>query len=206
VDNTPPVIVSKSPSPNATTVSTLATVQVEFSEAMDVNTINDKTFLLFSGPSAIAGNVTYEVETRTATFTPNEPLAAGRSYAAWIMTGVKDLAGNSPEGNDMFSFTVAASQSSTSNAFVWVMVLESSGLCIPGATVRVISGQRTGETVPMKTPCNAWDDDGGYFFLHLTAGEEMTLQAWAPGYEAREMKAIPNSGPQYALQFVLSRK
>jgi uncharacterized protein (DUF39 family) len=56
----------------------------------------------------------------------------------------------------------------------------------------------------MKTPCNAWDDDGGYVFEHLIEGEEMTLQAWAPGYKAREMRVVPRSGSQYALQFVLS--
>jgi hypothetical protein len=172
---------------------------------MDANTINDKTFLLFSGATPIGGRVTYESETRIATFTPNAPLIAGQTYGASIMTGVKDLAGNSPEGNEMFSFTVAASQPA-GNAFVWVMVVDRSGLCITGATVRVLLGQRAGETVTMKTPCDAWDYDGGYFFEHLTAGEEMTLQASAPGYEAREMKVSPSPGPQFALEFVLSRK
>jgi hypothetical protein len=101
---------------------------------------------------------------------------------------------------------VVAPQPGSGNAFVWVMVVEASGLCIPGATVSVTSGQRAGETVTMKTPCDAWSVDGGYFFERLNAGEEMTLQAWAPGYEAQEKRVIPASGPQTSFEFVLSQK
>jgi hypothetical protein len=85
------------------------------------------------------------------------------------------------------------------------MVVDSSGVCIPGATVHVKAGQRAGEAVTQTTPCNAWGYEGGFVFKDLTVGVEMTLQASAPGYAVEEKKAIPSSGPQMAILFTPSR-
>src|SRR5688500_18627349 len=86
-------------------------------------------------------------------------------------------------------------------AFLWGMVVDPSGVCIPGATVQVVSGQRTGKAITQATPCNAWSDEGGFVFSALTVGVEMTLQASAPGYVMQEKKVVPSSGPQMAIFF-----
>ena len=89
--------------------------------------------------------------------------------------------------------------------FLWVMVVEDSGVCIPGATIRALQGQRAGESFTQKTPCDAWAYDGGVLFENLRIGEEMTLQATAPGYLAQEKRVVPTSGAQTAFLFTPSR-
>ena len=120
-----------------------------------------------------------------------------------IFAGVSCSEVTSPKTVDLPG-TVAA-PGPAANAFVWVMVVERGGLCIEGATVRVMLGQRAGETVAMKTPCDAWSYDGGYFFDGLTRGE-MTLEASAPGHETQVKKVVAAPGPHGSFEFVLSRK
>lgn len=91
-------------------------------------------------------------------------------------------------------------------AWVWGLIVDEGGLCIPGATVRVTKGQRAGETLTQKTPCDAWAYDNGFMFEDLTAGVEMTLQATAPGFEVQEKTIVPTSGSQMAFIFTPSRK
>ncbi len=51
------------------------------------------------GSTAVAGDVTYSVGSRTATFTPRAVLTAGTTYTATITTAATDLAGNALAGN-----------------------------------------------------------------------------------------------------------
>lgn len=90
-------------------------------------------------------------------------------------------------------------------AFLWVMVVASSGICLEGATIEVVSGQRAGEKITQKTPCDAWSYDGGVTFQNLTAGLPMTLRATAPGYSVQEQTIVPASGPQTSVLFTPSR-
>jgi|RhiMetdeSRZDD1v2_1073273.scaffolds.fasta_scaffold2485797_1 hypothetical protein len=85
-------------------------------------------------------------------------------------------------------------------AFLWGMIVEDSGVCIEGATVRVVRGQRAGESMTQTTPCDAWSF-GGFTFRDLTPGVEMTLRASAPGYADEEQTVRPSSGPQQAMLF-----
>jgi hypothetical protein len=92
-----------------------------------------------------------------------------------------------------------------SSMFVWAMVVDESGVCIVGATVRVVRGQGLGQEITQSTPCDAWAYDGGAVFDDLTPGVEMTLRASAAGYAAQEKTVVPASGPQQALLFAPSR-
>jgi hypothetical protein len=96
---------------------------------------------------------------------------------------------------------VAQPPSTGSTAFLWVMVVRSGGVCIAGASIQVVRGQREGTSVVQDTPCDAWGYSGGVMFTDLTPGVEMTLRATAPGYEAEEKTVSPTSGPQQALLF-----
>jgi len=95
--------------------------------------------------------------------------------------------------------------STASNAFLWVMVVTHGGVCIAGASVEVVRGQRVGPSVVQDTPCDAWSYDGGVMFRDLAPGVEMTLRATAPGYVTKEKTVSPTSGPQQSFLFSLSR-
>jgi O-glycosyl hydrolase len=75
---------------------------------MDPGTINSTTFSVAPhGTGAIvAGPVTYDAATNTATLTPSAPLVNNVTYLGTITTGAKDAAGNALAANVPFAFTV----------------------------------------------------------------------------------------------------
>jgi hypothetical protein len=93
----------------------------------------------------------------------------------------------------------------SSQAFLWVMVVEETGVCIVGATVEVVRGQGLGQRITQDTPCDAWDYGGGIVFRDLTPGVEMTLRTSASGYAAQERTVIPSLGAQMAVLLAPSR-
>jgi hypothetical protein len=88
----------------------------------------------------------------------------------------------------------------TASAWVWVMVVEESGICIDKATVRVIAGQQVGAsaTQVQDGSCNAWWF-GGVMFRDLIPGQPMTLRVSAPGYLDVDVTVIPTTGGQQAV-------
>ncbi|MEO5588210.1 MAG: Ig-like domain-containing protein [Gemmatimonadaceae bacterium] len=205
--NTPLAIVSRTPSPGATGVDRTTTVSVEFSKTMEAATIDGTTFTLSSGgfESQVAGSVTYDSGTRIATFTHNGPLNANRRYTATVTRGAKDAAGKTLGANDSFSFTTGFLPAAPEMAWLIGIVIDDSGLCIEGATVRVVRGQGAGQIVSQGTPCGVWQYGGGFEFENLIPGVEMTLQASAPGYSVYEKTVFPSLGPQMYVELVLSR-
>jgi hypothetical protein len=107
-DATPPTITSTTPANLATGVPTSTTVTATFSEAMDATTINATNFTLkvFATNAPVAGTVTYNPATNTATFTPTAALSPSTAYVAAVSTGAKDLAGNAL-GANAWTFTTA---------------------------------------------------------------------------------------------------
>jgi hypothetical protein len=101
--------------------------------------------------------------------------------------------------------TASTPESMSPEAWVWVMVIDGSGVCVEGATVQVVSGQGpVGESITQDTPCNAWSD-GGVAFRNLTEGVGMTLRASASGYTPQEKTVIAASGVHNAIFFEMSR-
>lgn len=90
-------------------------------------------------------------------------------------------------------------------AWLWVMVVEATGACIPGATVQVVAGQAAGNLVTQETPCSVWDYAGGVEYHKLVAGVPMTLRAAAPGYSTVDSTVAPTTGAQSATIFELHR-
>jgi hypothetical protein len=89
-------------------------------------------------------------------------------------------------------------------AFLMVLVVDPSGICIDGATLQVVGGQSVGTTMTQRGPCDAWGYDNEILLTGLTPGVAMTLRASAPGYEPQTTTVIPTGGPQTAVQFWLS--
>ncbi len=88
-DTSPPHIVAVNVAGGATNVPLDQKIQVTFDEQMDSLTINPNTFFI----EGVAGTVTYNVATQTATFTPSANLAPNTTFTVTVTTGVKDLGG-----------------------------------------------------------------------------------------------------------------
>jgi hypothetical protein len=105
----PPTIVGVSPTTGATGVPIAAAVSVIFSEPMDQSTITTTNITLRNTATSavVAGTISYNVGTNTATFTPSGPLSNGTNYTLTVTSGVKDLAGNALASTFTSNFTTA---------------------------------------------------------------------------------------------------
>jgi hypothetical protein len=88
-DTSPPDIVAINVAAGATCVALDQKISVTFDEQMDSLTINPSTFFI----EGVAGAVTYNVLSQTATFTPSAALAANTTFTITVTTGAKDLGG-----------------------------------------------------------------------------------------------------------------
>src|SRR5450759_4913148 len=86
-----PMVISTDPNNTGTGVALDKVVAITFSEPMAPATINDQTLTLWDGTTQIPGTVTYSGN--TATFTPTNPLEAGKTYTIKLI-GATDLNGN----------------------------------------------------------------------------------------------------------------
>jgi hypothetical protein len=91
-DTTPPTVTAVSPAAAATRASAATTVAVTFSEQVDPTALA-AGIQMAAGASSVAGSVTYNPATQTATFTPVGLLASQTVYTVTV-AGVDDLAGN----------------------------------------------------------------------------------------------------------------
>ena len=105
VDATPPTVVSVTPASGATGVAVTTVVTATFSEAMDASTITTSSFTL----DGVAGSVSYNSGTYTATFTPSADLAYSTTYTATLSTAITDVAGNPLAAEYSWSFTTVPS-------------------------------------------------------------------------------------------------
>ena len=103
LDTALPLIVSTYPNNNEINVTQNKLIAVDFSEPMNTSTINNSTFTLKKGTTAVEGTIAYSGT--TATFTPTDAMAPGTVYTALLTNGAKDLAGNALATNKEWSFT-----------------------------------------------------------------------------------------------------
>ncbi|HEX8313925.1 MAG TPA: Ig-like domain-containing protein [Flavisolibacter sp.] len=101
-----PTVASTDPGNGAVNVATIKKISATFSEAMAPATINETTFLLKQGTTAVPGTVSYAGN--TATFTPAIPLAANTVYTGTITKGSKDPAGNAMIADHVWSFNTGS--------------------------------------------------------------------------------------------------
>jgi hypothetical protein len=108
---TPPTVTSVTPPDgNVIVCPDTPIVSATFSKVMNPATIKTSTFTL-TGPGGanVAGAVTYDVTSNTATFTPTAALAASTKFTATITTGVADTFGNILAANFVWAFTTSTS-------------------------------------------------------------------------------------------------
>ena len=120
-DLTPPTITTVTPANGATSVGIGTVLTAVFSEAMTASTITNTTFELRNASNTlIAGTVSFNAGTNTATLTPSAALAYSTVYTAKIISGasgVKDAAGNALASDYPWSFTTAAAPPVTYSIF-----------------------------------------------------------------------------------------
>lgn len=104
----PPTVTSTTPATNATNVTLNVSPTATFSKAMNPTTINSTTFTLVQGATPIAGVVTLNSATNTATFNPALNLTAGLVYTATITTGAQDTGGLGLSSSFVWMFTTGA--------------------------------------------------------------------------------------------------
>ncbi|MDD5472383.1 MAG: Ig-like domain-containing protein, partial [Sideroxydans sp.] len=119
IDTSIPYVISHVPAADSVDVAVASTITAYFSEPMDAASITTSgTFIVnrlspapsgpvpgLRGPIPVEGTVTYNAETRTATFTPSSSLAGSTLYAATISTAARDLAGNAMTSEISWNFT-----------------------------------------------------------------------------------------------------
>lgn len=95
-DITAPRVKWTVPGVNALDVAPTVNVKAKFSEEMDSDTINGKTFKLFEEGTTtkVAAAVSYDASTHKAKLNPTDSLQSGVTYRAVVTTGAEDLAGN----------------------------------------------------------------------------------------------------------------
>ena len=107
-DNTPPEVVETDPPSGEDEISEDFLIDAElkctFSEEMVPASLNEDTFTLKTGTTAITGTVTYDLATWTATFKPDGKLSYFTNYTATIRADVEDRAGNTMAADYSWSF------------------------------------------------------------------------------------------------------
>jgi hypothetical protein len=115
-DTTPPTITSTSPLNGATGIAVSTTATATFSEPLDPTSVTAAAFTLrTSGNVSVAGIVSYDNTTFTATFTPSAALPANTAITATVVGGtggVRDVAGNPLAANAVWTFTTGNSAGS----------------------------------------------------------------------------------------------
>ncbi|HOU13610.1 MAG TPA: Ig-like domain-containing protein [Anaerolineae bacterium] len=104
-DMLPPEVTATYPAAGATDVYPYFPITATFSKALDAATVTTATFTLADANSAVAGVVSYNAGTRTATFDPPAALAPQTRYTATLTTGIKETHGIPMAANYVWSFT-----------------------------------------------------------------------------------------------------
>jgi len=104
----PPVVTQRFPGFDAIGVDLTTLVTATFSKEMKESTLTTTNFKLEDGLGPVAGTVTYDALTRTATFIPDVPLQANTTYTATLNNKVKDQSNQILYGApETWSFTTA---------------------------------------------------------------------------------------------------
>ena len=107
VDSVPPDLVSRSPQINEAGVATSTVVTATFNEPIAVSTVTDESFSVNRENITVAGSVSYNAETFTASFDPEAELEAEAEYTVTLNSGLEDVAGNR-YGGAAWTFTTGS--------------------------------------------------------------------------------------------------
>ena len=105
-----PTVTSRGPGAGATGVAITSKATATFSRAMNPSTLTSSSFTLTpQGGSAVAGTVSYDSATNTATLTPSAQLQTNTTYTANLTSAVAAADGVALASAVSWSFTTSAS-------------------------------------------------------------------------------------------------
>ena len=104
-DVTAPTVVSTVPAADALEVTLNSSITATFSEAMNADTIVAANFTVTNDGVPVAGAVSYDAASKTATFDPTANLAASLPMVVTITADVEDVAGNALAAEYVWTFT-----------------------------------------------------------------------------------------------------
>src|SRR3989304_10346073 len=108
-DTKPSVITSASPEDKTIGCDINTPISITFSAELEPSTLNTGTFHLYRIDNAeeiiVPGNVTYDADSRTASFIPSSDLSYATNYRLVIEGNVKDDSGNALESDYTWRFT-----------------------------------------------------------------------------------------------------
>lgn len=107
IDSDAPVIFSTSPTNGENDVVRNKVVEITFDQAMDQSTINTANITMMQESTPVYGSIDYSGT--TATFTPENVLAAQAEYVVTVSTGVKSSTGVELSNDNTWSFTTGGS-------------------------------------------------------------------------------------------------
>ncbi|NMO49588.1 DUF4082 domain-containing protein [Actinoplanes sp. TBRC 11911] len=110
---TPPTVTTVTPTPNAMYVPATAHPTATFSKPVNAATV--QFTVTANGGGSVAGSVSYDATTKTATFTPSAALAAGQKYTA--SAKATDTNGNVMAAPQTWSFTTDPGTTTISTLF-----------------------------------------------------------------------------------------
>jgi Ice-binding-like/Bacterial Ig-like domain len=114
---TAPLVIATSPatsSPIPTGVAITSSVTATFNQAMQAASLNALTFTLFCpATTPMAGAITYDAPSRSATLTPTLPLPNGTTCVATVKTGATSALGLPMVSNYSWQFTTVAALDTT---------------------------------------------------------------------------------------------
>lgn len=153
-DTTPPTIVTKDPTPNATNVALNKTISIVFSEAMATSTITDTTVNLKQGATPISCALTVNPDLKTVTLNPDVDLSYSTVYTVTVTNGVQDQAGNPLAATESWTFTTVAAALTTlydhlAHASSWQAVGSDTHI---GRGLRQISTSTSGDSLYHDVP------------------------------------------------------
>jgi Bacterial Ig-like domain len=96
-------VVNQSPTPDATAVSTDATISTTFSESIDPSTVNKNSFMLSNQSDTVSG--TFQTFGNNVVFTPSKPLSLLSKYTATISPTIHGALGQLLLEPSQWSFT-----------------------------------------------------------------------------------------------------
>lgn len=102
----PPTVTSTTPVSGATGVAINTAISAVFSVPMNSASFTATSFTVNAqGGGGVAGSVSYDAATQTATFMPAANLSYGTTYIATLTTAVTSSSGQALASNDTWSFT-----------------------------------------------------------------------------------------------------
>jgi methionine-rich copper-binding protein CopC len=183
-----PSVSSHTPASGATGVAVTSIESATFNEAVQLSSISFA--LKNSAGTSIAGALSYNSTTNTATFTPSAALAFGTTYTATV-SGAKDTAGDPMAAAVSWSFTTA-----------YLTVSAGSNITTnPGATV-TFAGAVSGGTAPFSYSWNFGDGStlSAGNSANFTQTDTTTQGSWSGKYGSAGYNVIGKvaSYPAYA--------